>query len=133
MNVVLDVSAAFALITEAPGHTRWRPHFESAEQVIAPDLFVAEATNTAWKYHHNQGISPKDSRQMAHLAIRLVDVFVSSKALWEQALEWSCRNRHPLHDALYLVLAKQEEAMLLTLDKRLVEWAKEVGVSVIEP
>ncbi|MCB0559460.1 MAG: type II toxin-antitoxin system VapC family toxin [Lewinellaceae bacterium] len=133
MKIILDVSAAFAVVTGAPGDRQFLPSLESAAQVSAPDLFYSEATNAAWKFHHIEGVAPDESLKLAEKVIGLVDIFFPTGPLWRAALELACRLEHPAYDCYYLVLAQQLEATLLTSDKRLVRKAKILGISTIGP
>lgn len=132
MKVVLDVSAAFAVIT-AGASSQFLPQLESAAQVLAPDLYYSEAANAAWKFHHIEGLSPEASHKLAERAIQLVDIFFPSELLWKEALEMACKIAHPVYDCYYLALARQEESALLTADRRLIKIAGELRIPAIGP
>lgn len=51
MICILDVNAAFAYITRPDLQVQFRRVFEDSEQIIAPDVYIAEATNVAWQFH----------------------------------------------------------------------------------
>ncbi|MEL7342725.1 MAG: PIN domain nuclease, partial [Bacteroidota bacterium] len=57
MKAVLDVSAAYALIMNANDTKLIQQVLAEADLVKSPDLFIAEASNTAWKYHRFRGLS----------------------------------------------------------------------------
>ena len=133
MKIILDVSAAFAVVTEAPSVGQFLPHLELATQVSAPDLFYSEATNAAWKFHHIEEASLEESLILAEGAIQLVDIFFPSEPLWKEALKLACKLGHPAYDCYYLVLAQQLEATLLTSDKRLIRKAQKLGIPAIGP
>lgn len=128
MKAVLDVSAAFAVITGASTSTPLLPYLESAEQILAPDLFYSEATNAAWKFHRIEDLSPDEAQIIAERAIQLVDIYFPSESLWLEALHLACTLQHPVYDCYYLALAKQEEAHLLTIDKRLRKLAETMAI-----
>ncbi|MCB9291369.1 MAG: hypothetical protein H6560_28965 [Lewinellaceae bacterium] len=71
MKIVLDVSAAFAVVTGAPSSGHFLPPIESAVQVFAPDLFYSEAANTAWKFHHIEEASLKEAVKLAEVLFNL--------------------------------------------------------------
>ena len=133
MKIILDVSAAFAVITGAPAAKQFLPQVESATQVLAPDLFYSEVTNAAWKFNYIEDASPEESQRMADRAIQLVDIFFASDSLWQDALGLACKIGHPTYDCYYLILTQQQEATLLTADKRLVKLAQKLGISVMGP
>ena len=133
MKIVIDVSAAYSVIIGTPASEHFLSRLESATQVLAPDLFYSEAANTAWKFHHIEDLSPEESRLLVNRAVQLVDLFIPSEILWEKALDLACELSHPTYDCLYLVLARQQKATLLTNDKRLLKLAKAAGVAAVGP
>lgn len=133
MKAILDVSAAFAVVAGAPASGHFLPYLESATQVLSPDLFYSEATNAAWNFHHIEGLSPEGSVKLAEGAIQLVDIFFPSESLWEEALALACKLAHPVYDCFYLILAQQQEATLLTADKRLIKIARGLDIPAVGP
>jgi predicted nucleic acid-binding protein len=132
MRVVLDVSAAFAIVTNSPGGEKLADIISQANIVFAPDLFYSEATNVGWKYHHIEEASREASFRLTEKAIQLVDIFFPSESIWEDALDLACQLEHPVYDCFYLVLAQQQDATLLTKDKRLIRLAKKIDLAVVE-
>ena len=130
MKVVLDVSAAFSVIVGARDSEKFLSDLESATEVLAPDLFYAEATNTAWKFHHIEDASVKESQLLLANAIALIDTFTKTESLSEDALNLACKIEHSAYDCFYLTLASKEKAGLLTKDKRLSKMATGLGILV---
>ena len=130
MIVVLDVSAAYSLILGGKAHEELREYIKKAELVLAPSLYIAEATNTAWKYQHFKEVPFTDAIEMVELALQLIDEYVADELSWRHALVLACDNGHSVYDCMYLHLAQEHKATLLTLDKRLVQLAKELNISV---
>ncbi|GAB4407424.1 MAG: hypothetical protein OHK0039_09880 [Bacteroidia bacterium] len=127
----MDVSAAFALATGNPRDAGFVQALMQAEAVLVPDLFVSEACNTAWKYYHIEGASLADIQVLAQRAIGLPDQIVSVADLWADALVLAHQLDHPVYDCLYLVLARQRDAHLLSLDKRLLRLAEGLGIKYV--
>jgi predicted nucleic acid-binding protein len=130
MIVVLDVSAAYALVLGGKAQAELRKYIKEAALVLAPTLYIAEATNMAWKYHRFKEVSFSDAKEMVELALQLIDEYVADELSWRHALVLACDNGHSVYDCMYLHLAKEHKATLLTLDKRLLKLAKELGISV---
>lgn len=128
MNIILDVSAAFAIVTGNILANEFLPLIESADQVLAPDLFYSEATNTAWKFHHIEDATPEQSLMLAERAVQLIDLFIPSDSLWKNALSLACEIEHPAYDCYYLTAAQQMNATLLTVDKRLKKIAMKLNI-----
>ena len=131
MKLVLDVSAAFAIITDESGKSQVREAALQAGVLMVPDLYVSEAINTAWKYFHIAGASLEKIQFLAQRSLELPDMITPSIQIWEHALMLAHQLDHPVYDCLYLSLALQEQAALLTLDKKLKKMANQVGVEIV--
>lgn len=132
MNIVLDVSAAFAVVTQNEVAKRFNEILEQAFEVSAPDLFYSEATNAAWKFNHIEDLPQEDCLKLAEHTILLVDTFYPSESLWKESLILSCEVDYPTYDCFYLVLARQQDASLMTLDKRLIKLCKKLEIAFID-
>ena len=75
MNHVLDVSAAYAVITGSSQAESLIAALENATQVLAPDLFYSKAANAAWKFQHIGSVSLEEALQLYRSATQLVEVF----------------------------------------------------------
>lgn len=128
MKIVLDVSAAYALIVGKPGSESLNDQIGTAELVIAPDLFYAEATNTAWKYFRFGGLQNDEVIRLAERSIQLVDMIYPTENLWMDAIALAIDLKIPAYDCYYLALAINENASLLTLDKKLSAIALDLGI-----
>lgn len=131
MKVVLDVSAAISIATAAPGKEWLTEAVLEAGEILVPDLYLTEATNAAWKFFHIEGASLAQIQQLARRSIDLPDQVVPATDLWQDALVMGHQLDHPVYDCLYLVLAQQSNAYLLTLDKRMARLAEKLGIRFI--
>ena len=131
MNIVLDVSTAYAVVAQNKAAKKFIPELEQAFEVSAPDLFFSEATNAAWKFNHIEDLSSEDCLHLAENAILLIDTFYPSESLWREALTLACEAEHPTYDCIYWALAKQQDTSLITLDKCLLKACKRLGISFI--
>lgn len=133
MNVVIDASAAVGLVLAMPGTDSFVPLLEQATQVTAPDLFIAEICNAVWKYRKADLLTMEQCELALEQAVSLPDRIESSSALYLEAFSLACRRRHPVYDALYLILARRSNAAILTMDQRLAALATQLEISVITP
>ena len=133
MNIVIDASAAVGLVLAMPGTETFSAPLEQAALVSAPDLFVAEVCNALWKYRKAELLPMARSEQALEHALSLPDLIESSSVLHLEAFALACRHLHPVYDALYLVLARRNNAVLLTLDRRLAALAAKLEIEVIIP
>jgi predicted nucleic acid-binding protein len=133
MNIVLDASAAIGLVLAAPGAEEFSAPLEQASLVTVPDLYIAETCNTLWKYRKAELLTMERCECALEQALALPDRIESSNALYTEAFSLSCRYLHPVYDTLYLVLARRNNALLLTLDRRLAALAEKLEIRVLIP
>jgi predicted nucleic acid-binding protein len=119
MTVVLDVSAAIEILLQKEKKMLFSSMYEKASWVIAPDLYIAELSNVLWKYHKAGIISHIECNQYVEDGIDLIDDYFPSKELWKEALGEGIKNTHSVYDMYYAVLARRNDATLITNDSKL--------------
>ena len=119
MTAVLDVSAAIEILLQKEKKELFNATYEKASWVIAPDLYIAELSNVVWKYHKSGLISHMECIQYVEDGIELIDDYFSSKELWKEALGEGIKNTHSIYDMYYTVLARRNDATLITNDSKL--------------
>ena len=90
-----------------------------AADLIAPDLVLVELLNAGWKAQRIGAIAEAQFAAIAELAPSLFSELVPAAALLSSAQRWCRQLDHPACDCLYLALAEQRSAVLLTQDQRL--------------
>lgn len=131
MRLVLDASAAVAVIFNRPGSRHLEEALEAADLVLAPDLLVPELVNAIWKYHRFEGLSIDVCDRALGRAVSMADILVPSKELARAAFLLARTTARSAYDMFYLALAQREDASLLTLDASLRKEAQRQGVSVL--
>ena len=130
MNLVLDASAAVRIAMGQPDAAHLARLVQAAGSVRAPELFVAEVTNTFWKISRHGGVSQERCASGLALACSLPDELDAMSELRGEVFELACRTGKPAYDLFYLVLARRHAATLLTLDRGLLKLANAHGVRV---
>ena len=130
MIAVLDASAAVEVILQRSHADDIQDALAEADLVVAPDLYVAEASNALWKYAEADG-GRNNALELLEDAMSLPDKFVPSQELYREALSFSIKTHHPVYDSLYVVLARRQSATLLTMDRRLASLAQKEGIGVV--
>jgi predicted nucleic acid-binding protein len=130
VRLVLDASAAIGVATDRAAASL-RLILPEADEVLAPDLFVAEVTNAIWKYHEFSNLSQGEAEARLEEAVGLVDTLVSCRDLYRAALVLSRAAHRPAYDMFYLALAIREGAQFLTLDKALRKEARRQGIATL--
>ncbi|MFM9101987.1 MAG: YgjP-like metallopeptidase domain-containing protein, partial [Cyanobium sp.] len=81
--------------------------------------FSTDLLNAGWKAQRIGAITEAQFAAIAELAPSLFSVLVPAAALLSSAQRWCRQLDHPAYDCLYLALAEQRSAVLLTQDQRL--------------
>jgi len=131
VRLVLDASAAIEVVFRRGKAAAFMEVLDGADEVLAPELFIAEITNVVWKYHQFEHISLSACDQALDLAGRLVDTLVSCKDLQREAFLLARTTRRSAYDMFYLALARREDATFLTVDASLRKEAERQGVRTL--
>ena len=130
MIVVLDASAAIfqAVYPLDSQSVSQNDIIEKADKIVSPDLFISEISNALWKYCNYKKIELNDAIQYGQYIISLVDQFIDTGNLWQQAVGIACKSSHSAYDCFYLALALNNDAILLTRDKKLQQLAIDINI-----
>lgn len=129
--LVLDSSAAIAIILHTEEGLGLQKLMETGERTIAPELYYAEVSHVLEKYVRGGHLSKQHAAKLLGEAISLVDEIQSMDNLYAEAFAESLRLRHSAYDLFYFVLARRTGATLFTFDKRLAKLAHENGLSCV--
>jgi len=118
---VVDASVAFAWFAAVPASEKAVALLDVAPPVplLAPDLVLVELLNAGWKAQRIGAITQAQFEAMAELAPSLFSELVPAASLLDGARRWCQYLDHPAYDCLYLALAEQRSATLVTQDHRL--------------
>lgn len=130
MIVTIDVSAAVEVVMGRPKQKPIINILKKADLIIAPSLYIYEASNVMWKYHSLQNYSLDNIVKKIRYLHEMVDQFIDAKEIFEEAIPLSCNIDHPAYDSMYLVTSRRKNATLITLDKRLIKAAKKIDIPV---
>lgn len=117
--IVLDASAAIALLLNTPPHAALirRRLASPAETVHAPHLLDLEITQVLRRFVLRGELAPeRASAALADLAALDLERYSHSALL---ARIWQLRQNLTAYDAVYVALAEALDAPLATLDRRL--------------
>ncbi len=130
MRIVLDASAALAAVIRRPGAVGVLDVLASASIVLAPDLFASEIANGLWKYVSAGELTGDEAAIGLDTALDLVERFVPTTELAQEALREAAHYRHPVYDLCYAIAARREGCAVLTIDSRLQTLLKKMGIPV---
>ena len=64
-------------------------------------------------------------------SLNLIDEYSDDKLLYKEAFSLSCVESKPVYDMFYLVLARRNNGYLMTLDKTLIDIARNNSIRFI--
>lgn len=145
MILVVDASVAVKFVTEEAGSDQAYEIVAGPDPLIAPDWLLVEVASAMWnKVKHSKLLETHAEDSFDNLPRFFAQLF-PAKELLKEAFQLSFRLHHPVYDCLYLALAQQEQAVLVTADKafmraiertklgahaRLLEWPQGGAVNI---
>lgn len=125
-KLVLDASAVVRIIEGSPQAAAMGEALAAADLVLAPELMLTEVANALWRLQRAGQLEGAGLQQRFERAVALVDHIEPDRTLQAEALVLATNLDHPVYDCLYLVLARQEVAVLLSADQSLMKLAARV-------
>jgi len=117
-TVVVDASVAAKWFFPEEHSQAAKRLFSRRCQLIAPDLLAAEFGNLTWKRVRRRELTPDDASSLILDFFRLPLSLISSGPLLPIALDMAIDTGCSVYDCLYLALALNQDAVLVTADQR---------------
>ena len=131
MIAVLDASAAIKIVLQQTVTKKLTDYLKQADWVIAPDIFVSEVTNVFWKYHEFEDLPVKDCEYSLNKTILLIDDYIQTKELYQEAFSFSCQVNHSVYDSMYLICARRHSGIFISVDKKLNKLAQKHSIKIV--
>jgi predicted nucleic acid-binding protein len=124
---VVDASVAFGWFAAIPGAEQAALLLDPPwnQGLLAPDLILVELLNAGWKSLRVGAITDEQFDWLAHRASEPFTQLFASGPLMQRAGHWCRELNHPAYDCLYIALAEQQHATLITADQRLLRKLQE--------
>jgi predicted nucleic acid-binding protein len=130
MTVVVDVSGVIEILLCREKADKFDEAMQGVTQIVTPDLYISELTNTLWKYYTKK-MQPKNKCiDYIKDGIDFIDKFIDSKEIWEEAFVEGINNKHSIYDMFYMVAARRNNATLITNDAILAAICKKNHIQV---
>ncbi|TLM68802.1 MAG: type II toxin-antitoxin system VapC family toxin [Actinobacteria bacterium] len=127
-RLTLDASALIVRLLREPRAEAVEALAGSGTTLAAPDLLILESANAIWKAARRADLGEAECDELlAEVMSFDVDLHPSAP-LAPAALRLAREIGETVYDCLYLVLAIDEDAPLLTADRRLVDKARATGL-----
>ena len=118
MSIVIDASVAVKWVLPEPATDEALALQD--EQLIAPELWLAEAANALWRHVRVGEITPEQALARMHELTRAPVVSLPIEPHVERALAFAIELAHPIYDCLYLAVALTRDTYVVTDDRRFV-------------
>ncbi len=123
MNLVVDASVAVKWLFEEPDSERAEALLASAGEddlkLVAPTILPAEVANALWKRMRRGDMDRRKTLATGQRFEDICPLLLPIEDLVHRALELAIGSRHPVYDCLYVALAEELPADLITADERL--------------
>ena len=116
---VVDASVLAAAMFQEAQADRAGRLLAGRDELHAPDFVLVELANVIWKRHGRREIDDADAAELLADLNRLPLLQTPAIDLLPAALETAMHARRSIYDCLYLALAVQRRAVMVTADRRL--------------
>lgn len=127
MPIVVDASVSLKLVTLEPGTREAQALLDRGEERIAPDWMLAEAASGLANKVRSERLDRRAAQRSLAALPAFIDRFVDAAPLLDRAMELAAELDHPLYDCLYLLIAIDEEGVVITADHGLLKAARRGG------
>ena len=121
MISVIDANVAAGWFVDLPYSRQARVIIESGQVLLAPDLLIAEVSNTLWRYVKAGDYELEHAAAAVAKLPSFFNEIVPTASLSETALRLADALDHSVYDCLYAVLAVERRAIFITADRRFAE------------
>jgi len=138
-TVVIDASIAVKAILPAAAKgqstlEQLKSWHQAGTRLVAPEIWLPEVTSAIRQAIYSRILKGEEGQLAIEDTFRLgVDVIPSDLDLCRQALTWASRlEQSKAYDGFYMALAERLRIELWTGDKRLLNRARQLGVSWVK-
>ena len=117
MTAVADSSALVASVVNSGSDSRWVDAAFAGEDLVCPELAIAEASNILRRMELSGRISHTEAAD-AYAQLLDIDIVLRPFAPYAERI-WELRNNLTIYDAWFVALAESLGCSLVTLDRRL--------------
>jgi len=130
MTAVIDACGAVELLLLKEKAGIFYKTLREASIIITPSLYIPELTNTFWKYYSAKMQTKDECEQYILDGINLINEFINTKDIWQEALSEGIKNNHSVYDMFYMVTARRHNGVLITSDSALIKMCKKNHIQV---
>ena len=117
--VVLDVCAALQMAAGTKEGLALQALMLEGEEVIVPAHFNIELINALYKMARENMITEQVAKNYYSAINDIIARHIGIDGFETEVMGQACALKHPAYDIFYFVLARRNDATLLTVDKKL--------------
>lgn len=121
MKFVVDASVAVKWVIEEDDTRAALALLE--HDILSPSIWIAECANALWAINKRGKLSAAVVEDRLDNLLQAPVRTVATRDFVATALRLSLEFGHPVYDCLYLAVAREERALLVTADRRLAQAA----------
>jgi predicted nucleic acid-binding protein len=129
VTIVLDASVALKLVTPEAGTAEAQALLDRDEERIAPDWMLTEVAAALVNKIRFEGLAVARAQTSLSALPAFVDRFVATAPVLSRAMDLAAELDHPLYDCIYLLIAMDENATVVTADDGLMRAAMRGGLT----
>lgn len=118
ISFVVDASVALKWFLPEPDSDKADGLLRDETDLIAPGLIWVELANAVWKNARMGGVDVAIWADVAANLPGILTIHAAEGSLLRSAVKLAITYEHPIYDCLYLALAIQTGAVVVTADKR---------------
>jgi predicted nucleic acid-binding protein len=115
---VIDASVAVKFVVAEDGTADAAALLRSSEPLIAPDWLLVEVGHALWKKAQSGFIAPAVAVEALEAMPKFFEELYPTPELLQRAYTLAFDLNHWLYDCLYLELARQEDTVVVTADRK---------------
>ncbi|MGH8901759.1 MAG: type II toxin-antitoxin system VapC family toxin [Egibacteraceae bacterium] len=132
MTLVIDASVAVRWFVDGPYQDQARSLRHADVDFFAPTLLIAEAANVMWQLARAGQVSRPDAGKVLALLASGTPELFRVPPLIRRAFALAMELDHSVYDCIYLALAEEHHARVVTADRRFAHRGAGHGVVWIE-
>ena len=118
MRLVVDASVATKWLVPEDNSDIANDLTVAGHELLAPRLMAFEVGNTLWRKARRGEINQSQALQLADMISAIPVVLMDNESLNLEAIQLALTLNHPVYDCVYLALAYQTTAVVVTADMR---------------
>jgi predicted nucleic acid-binding protein len=126
-SLIVDASVAIKWYLREIGSDDAHALRGTVDDLLAPELVIAEVGNAIWKRRIRGQIDVADAVLIIDRVPRMFSWLAPLRELSSIAMRISATLPHPICDCFYLALAEREKSPVVTADRRLLSAAEKLG------